>query len=258
MSPCARSGLRLPLTAALLLLVGSGSPWAETPRQVWIGEPRQEERLTVVSLAIDDLDQVVAIDLELVFDSRSARVTEVRKTALLSGFMLAYNVVGDTLLVAAAGFAAGQGSGTFLEIAVDATEPPRFGLVRVSLNALSGDQLPVRFERAESPRPPITTAVTRTDSAIGPCALAQNSPNPFNAVTAVRWRLAQDGPARVEVLDPLGRPVQILASGWLAAGSHQVSWDGCDADRRPVASGVYLCRLIAARSVLTRRLVLVR
>jgi hypothetical protein len=222
---------------------------------VWLGEPRQEDLLTVVPLLIDDLDQVVAIDLGLVFDSRSARVTAVRKTALLSGFLTEHNVVGDTLLIVAAGFASGAGQGPFLEIEVAATGPPRFGLVLVSLN---GDQIPVAFERAQPPRPPITTAVARMELAPGQCALAPNHPNPFNAATAIRWSLAQDGPARVEVLDLLGRPVRTLASGLLSAGSYQAAWDGCDRDRRPVASGVYLCRLVAVRSVLTRRLVLVR
>lgn len=250
-----RAGPRLLLLAALLLSAARGPTWAGDARRVWLGEPRQEDLLTVVPLLIDDLGQVVAIDLELVFDSRSARVTAVRPTSLLSGFLLAHNVVGDTLLVAAAGFAAGEGSGPFLEIAVAAAEPPRFGLVQVSLN---GDQLPVTFERAQSPGPPTATVVTRTELAPGVFALAQNHPNPFNATTAIRWSLAQDGPARVEVLDLLGRPVRTLVSTWLAAGSYQASWDGCDADRRSVASGVYLCRLVAARSVLTRRLVLVR
>jgi hypothetical protein len=247
-------GLLLPLAAALWVLAGSSSSWAEKPRQVWLGEPRREGRATVVPLAIDDLGQVVSIDLELVFDARAAQGIQVRPTALLSGFLLAYNVVGDTLRVAAAGFTAGQGSGTILEIAVEAIEPPRFGLILVSLN---GDQLPVDFER---PTPPVATAVVRTEPPLGAggCALAPSIPNPFNARATVRWRLAQDGEARVEVLDPLGRVVRILAAGQQTAGPHQATWDGRDADGRPVASGVYLCRLVASRLVLTRRLVLVR
>jgi flagellar hook assembly protein FlgD len=62
----------------------------------------------------------------------------------------------------------------------------------------------------------------------------------------------------VEVLDPLGRVVRILTAGQQTAGPHQATWDGRDADGRPVASGVCLCRLVASRLVLTRRLVLVR
>jgi flagellar hook assembly protein FlgD len=52
--------------------------------------------------------------------------------------------------------------------------------------------------------------------------------------------------------------VRILTAGQQTAGPHQATWDGRDADGRPVASGVCLCRLVASRLVLTRRLVLVR
>ncbi|MFO7653622.1 MAG: FlgD immunoglobulin-like domain containing protein [Candidatus Krumholzibacteriia bacterium] len=61
------------------------------------------------------------------------------------------------------------------------------------------------------------------------------------------------------VHDLRGRRVQSLLSGAaLAAGRHEVRWDGTDGSGRQVAAGVYLLRLSAAGGAVTGRVVLVR
>ena len=57
-------------------------------RRVWISEAWQEDGQVVVPVEIDDLSGVVAIDLDLVFDSSALTVAEVRRTDLLGGFLL--------------------------------------------------------------------------------------------------------------------------------------------------------------------------
>ncbi len=88
--------------------------------------------------------------------------------------------------------------------------------------------------------------------------LAQARPNPFNPSTTIRFTLETGGIAEIDVFDPSGRLVTGLASGFYSAGIHETSWDGRDAEGRPVASGVYFYRLRAGDVVETRRMVLVR
>ena len=88
--------------------------------------------------------------------------------------------------------------------------------------------------------------------------LQQNAPNPFNSETVISWFLLQPGPARLEVFALTGQRQAVLHRGPLQAGRHRLHWDGRDDAGRPLASGVYLYRLVSAESVLTRKLTLLR
>ena len=75
-------------------------------------------------------------------------------------------------------------------------------------------------------------------------ALSQNAPNPFNPTTRIRYSVARNGArVRMDVYDVAGRLVATLEDGTAAAGEHVATWDGRDGDGRPVASGIYFCRL---------------
>ena len=88
--------------------------------------------------------------------------------------------------------------------------------------------------------------------------LQQNAPNPFNSQTVISWFLLRPGPARVEVFALTGQRVAVLHQGPKKAGVHRVHWDGRDDRGRPLASGVYLYRLVTKESVQTRKLTLLR
>ena len=88
--------------------------------------------------------------------------------------------------------------------------------------------------------------------------LQQNWPNPFNSETAISWFLLRPGAARVEVFALTGQRVAVLQQGSEKAGRHRVHWDGRDDEGRPLASGVYLYRLVTSEAVLTRKLTLLR
>ncbi len=49
----------------------------------------------------------------------------------------------------------------------------------------------------------------------------------------------------ITITDILGREVLRLADGEYSAGYHRVRWDGKDANKRRVGSGVYFYRIIA-------------
>jgi hypothetical protein len=84
------------------------------------------------------------------------------------------------------------------------------------------------------------------------------SPNPFNPTTTIRFSLAGDGPVSLRIYNAMGQQVRTLVNAQTRAGSHAVTWNGRDDRGRDVASGVYLCQLIAGNDVMIRRMVLVR
>ena len=79
-------------------------------------------------------------------------------------------------------------------------------------------------------------------------ALEQNSPNPFNPVTTIRYAVPEPSKVTITVHDLLGKRVRTLLSNSQDGGYKSVIWDGRDESGRSVASGMYLYR-ISARSL---------
>lgn len=89
--------------------------------------------------------------------------------------------------------------------------------------------------------------------------LRQNVPNPFNPSTTISFTLAKGEAASLAIHDLRGRLVRRLIEGEaLAAGSHDVVWDGRGDDGRSAAAGVYLYRLWTPTVDETRRLTLAK
>jgi hypothetical protein len=85
------------------------------------------------------------------------------------------------------------------------------------------------------------------------CGLNQNSPNPFNPVTAINYQLSTNSQVSLQVFDIGGRLVATLVDGWQEAGSHQVTFDGSR-----LASGLYLVRMQAGEFNATKKMMLVK
>lgn len=79
-------------------------------------------------------------------------------------------------------------------------------------------------------------------------SLSQNSPNPFTVgtTTMIGYNVPNEGVVNVRVFDVLGREVATLVSSTMKAGSYTANWNGLDGFGKPVASGVYYCRIEAA------------
>ncbi len=71
----------------LLLVLWVGAVSAQTPRQVGLGEVRVTEGVRVVPLTIDEIEGVLAIDVNIVLDSQQVVVLDVLLTDLLPGFL---------------------------------------------------------------------------------------------------------------------------------------------------------------------------
>ena len=89
--------------------------------------------------------------------------------------------------------------------------------------------------------------------------LHPNTPNPFGSRTAIGFDLARRERVSLGIFDVTGRRVRTLANeSELAAGSHQLEWNGRDDAGAPTRAGLYFCRLTAGSSSETRRIVLTR
>ncbi len=100
----------------------------------------------------------------------------------------------------------------------------------------------------------MTTAVTLAAPTSPTPGLSQNTPNPFNPSTTIRFQTPVAGAVSLKVYAPSGRWVTTLVEGALGAGEHAVSWSGVDHQGRPVPSGVYLYELDAGGQRLARKL----
>jgi carboxypeptidase T len=81
------------------------------------------------------------------------------------------------------------------------------------------------------------------------------SPSVFKAHADVAYSLARAGRVTLRIYDAAGRQVRELANSVQNPGDYNVTWDGRDAAGQRLADGIYLCRLVADKT-LTSRLVL--
>gem|GEM_PF-5733333 len=88
--------------------------------------------------------------------------------------------------------------------------------------------------------------------------LSGNYPNPFNLQTKIRFSLAEQGVAEIEIYDITGRFIYRVFSGFLPAGDHVINWDGRGEDDAPLPSGVYLYRLTCGEFAQTRKMCLIK
>ena len=73
-----------------------------------------------------------------------------------------------------------------------------------------------------------------------------------------RFELPAAASATLDLHDARGLRVRRLLVESLAAGSHQLTFDGCDDIGRELAAGVYFLRLRAGDAIATHKLTLVR
>ena len=91
-------------------------------------------------------------------------------------------------------------------------------------------------------------------------SLSQNYPNPFNPATVIGYTVPRGIAAQrvsIKVYDIRGALVRVLVDGIKEPGSYAVYWDGTDKTGRRVSSGIYLYRMKAGGTVLTRKMVVV-
>lgn len=170
------------------------------------------------------------------------------------------DVPGGRINVAAAGVNPMPGTGTVLhqiefDIAPGAAPGTNIPITLVSFMCNEG-----------SPRALIvngTIQVRTTADAPAPggllLELARCEPNPVRAGARFRFTVpAAAATLDLGIFDLGGRRLRTLASGALAAGEHDVAWDGRDEHGQSLAAGLYFYRLSWQGRTLSRKLVVTR
>ncbi len=88
--------------------------------------------------------------------------------------------------------------------------------------------------------------------------LDQNTPNPFNPSTKIRYNVTRAGAGSLRIFNVRGELVRTLVSGRFEAGPGEVIWDGQADGGTAAGSGVYFYRLEVADQALTKRMVLLK
>lgn len=87
-------------------------------------------------------------------------------------------------------------------------------------------------------------------------ALRSPAPNPFRRSTLLAFDLARAGDVLLRLYDAGGRRVRTLVDEHLAAGRHEIAWEGDDDAGRRLAAGIYFCRLSSGAAADQKRITL--
>ena len=164
----------------------------------------------VVPLTIDQVEGVLAVDINIVLDNRQASVVDFQLTDLLPGF--------------------------FAELQLEDTGTTPNLLFSVVV--LNGDEIPVEY----APRW-VPTAVAEEAALPDGYQLAQNYPNPFNTETTISFTLVESIYVKLALYNASGQKVHTLVEGERAAGEHRMILNGRDENGAPVASGRYVAKM---------------
>ena len=88
--------------------------------------------------------------------------------------------------------------------------------------------------------------------------LLQNSPNPFNPSTIIKFYIPSSSNVTIKIYNILGREIITLFNEQTTAGYHNVYWNGKNSRGERVASGIYLYRLTAGSFSQTKKMNLVK
>jgi len=84
-------------------------------------------------------------------------------------------------------------------------------------------------------------------------SLDQNYPNPFNPVTTIAYQIPKARKVELKIFDILGKEMAVMVNGEIAAGKHEVKFDGNN-----FSSGVYFYQLKSSDFIETKKLLLMK
>jgi len=88
--------------------------------------------------------------------------------------------------------------------------------------------------------------------------LYANYPNPFNAVTTLRFSLPETGTVKVRIYSLKGSLVRSWESAPLSSGMHSLHWNGRDDRGRELPSGLYLLQMENGYTLKSRKCLLLK
>lgn len=195
-----------------------------------------------------DVD-LIAADIEIVYNQRELLFNELRQTNLLDGFVvLSDSRETDKVRIGLFGTEPAKGKGDILQLVFEITSGTGSPEVGIRIQNY-------RFNQGLDYQAMETTRIPSTIQKPSGFRLEQNYPNPFNGETVIEYVLDRGCEAVLSITNTLGHPVKILQHGVIPAGRHRVVWRGRDERGGEVAGGVYLVRLTAGDQVVISKLV---
>jgi len=88
-----------------------------------------------------------------------------------------------------------------------------------------------------------------------------NYPNPFNPSTTISFSFPSDINEGTElgIYNLKGQKIKTFSNLQITQlPNHQIVWNGTDDNKKPVASGVYFCRLKVGKTEITKKLMLIK
>gem|GEM_PF-1368922 len=234
---------------------GGGGGFLEGPAvaaTASIGTPRHYKKEVRVPVVVEDAEEVFACEFEVSYNQRDFEVLDVEAGELTQGFFAAYNDLGGTILIAFAGSEAFEGSGKAAEIVLQRKRPRPFApmaLPRVHLDdgILNEGTPPLIIKGSD-----LGHEIYGLDEIdFGPV-----KPNPFADETTIFFALPEARDVDLAVYNVNGQLVRTLQSGQMAAGRHQVIWNGRDNSGVEVAKGVYFCRISTGDFSATEKIII--
>lgn len=107
-------------------------------------------------------------------------------------------------------------------------------------------------------RPPTADVPGENSIPSGHLGIVSCQPNPFNPRMTVLWQVSKATHASLGVYDVAGRLVKSMVQGAVPAGSHSSVFDGCDANGKPLPSGIYFVRLETPELMQIRQITLLK
>ncbi|NIT59420.1 MAG: T9SS type A sorting domain-containing protein [Aliifodinibius sp.] len=86
----------------------------------------------------------------------------------------------------------------------------------------------------------------------------QNYPNPFNPETTIKYSLPAQSKVTLKIYNILGEEIRTLVDEVQTLGAKTVSWDGRDNHGKQVSSGIYIYSLKTSKTVLSKKMFLIR
>ncbi len=95
----------------------------------------------------------------------------------------------------------------------------------------------------------------RSSSIPDEIVMEENSPNPFNPNTQIKFGLPSQQNVEIDIYSITGQKIITLVNNTMSAGYHTVNWNATDANGAKVSSGVYIYQLRCGNEVFTKKMI---
>ncbi|MBM3264581.1 MAG: T9SS type A sorting domain-containing protein, partial [candidate division Zixibacteria bacterium] len=208
---------------------------------------------TEAALFVEGQATFSGMETRMVFAPADLPVAAPQTTDILRDFVVDYGAEDRQIHIAGVSLSASgvalSGVGKLFSIPMTAKTERLPVLAEVALVDPQGRQIPV-----EIAAPVYFASVGVPDR----FSLGDNVPNPFNPSTEIAYAIARSAHVTLAVYNLLGQEIVRLVDERQEAGRYRTVWDGRNGRGEPVASGVYLYRLVSGGHAKTRRMTLVK